>query len=68
MGLQAKELNKLMAVLGNDRLIQVQVYHLYFSSIVDQVGLGQVSPKRTQGRCPKISRQAILLYRLQTLL
>lgn len=25
MGLQAKELNKLMAVLGNDRLVQVSV-------------------------------------------
>ena len=35
MGLQAKELNKLMAVLGNDRLIQVQVCLLYYSPIID---------------------------------
>ncbi|KAL4071438.1 hypothetical protein V8B97DRAFT_1871035 [Scleroderma yunnanense] len=39
MGLQAKELNKLMAVLGNDRLIQVQVCDLYYPSVVDQFGL-----------------------------
>ena len=37
MGLQAKELNKLMAVLGNDRLVQVQVCLLYHSSLIDEV-------------------------------
>lgn len=39
MGLQAKELNKLMAVLGNDRLVHVQVTLLCNCPVFDLLWL-----------------------------
>ena len=67
IGLQAKELNKLMAVLTNDRLVHVLVY--WYSDIhpVNQTDT-QLSSKWAQGRGPTVYRSAILLRRFPALL
>jgi transcription initiation factor TFIIE subunit alpha len=67
MGLQAKEVNKMMAVLEKDQLIQV------CATCGRDVALPltyfvQPPPERAQGRRSEVRRQTVFLPRLQALL
>lgn len=59
MGLQAKELNKLMAVLGNDRLVQVYVP---IASLQSYLIFPKIPPERAQGRSAEVCWKTVLLH------